>query len=441
MVYSTLYIKKGKKTLFILGLISLLSLCIGAILFISQLGKQNGWQKSQEIDRALVVNRNPHGFEVVWSTKTPTKEEQWVEAGTEKNAYLLRAQSENNGMVYNAIITGLKQDTQYYFRIRVGTKTYILPPLVSEIVRTPKEVKEKPVSPAYGKVILPSMKPYSNGILTYEVEGYYPLAVRTKETGEWLLPLTGLIEKKSNSITTITDSNPVSIKLFSYRDGNVQTTVGQTRPLRQAITAGVTVHLAQTTRGKGESVLGVTSQSSPKQDHTPSSITYPKENALIPGNTPLIRGTAPIGRDVTLLIQTPTKQFSYRAKADENGDWLIQYPLVLDPGKYTIVATIKNENGLSTILKRTFSIIKSGEQVLGEATGTPTLIPTAPIIPTSVPTYIPTTAPTNGVYPTVILPTRLIPTATPPVTGGGMSGFLFGALFCIVVGAGLVLAF
>lgn len=447
MSYSALYIRKGRKTLIFLGVLSFFSFLIGSLFFIKQLGRQNGWQKSAGIDRLYVVNRSSHGFEVVWSTKEPTIEGQWVEVGSEKGAYPIKSTIENSGGVYHATIAGLRADTTYYFRIRVGNKTYILPSLLSDVIHTPKEITEKPVSPGYGKVLLPSTRPYANGLLIYEIDGYYPLAVFTKETGEWLIPLTGLIEKRSNSITSVIDSSPVSIKLFSYPQGTIRTIVSQTRPLRQAITAGTSSHLAQTLQGKGESVLGSSSQDPSTQTKDASSIIYPRENALIPGNTPLIRGTAPIGKDVTVLIQAITKQYSYRTKADEKGDWLVQYPLVLEPGKYSIVVTIENSIGAPTILRRIFSIIKSGEQVLGVATGTPTLIPTVPVPTYANPTTSPTISPTNVIIPTgaltptVILPTQLIPTTTPPVTGGGISAFLFGALFCIVIGTGLVLAF
>jgi len=443
MSYSALYIKKSQKMLAFLGVISVLSLLVGALFFIKQLGKQNGWQKSTGIDRSYVVNRSSHGFEVVWSSKDSTKEDRWVEVGSEKGIYPIKSTLEHNGGVYRAAITGLKADTTYYFRIRVGTKTYILPSLMSDIVHTPKVVTEKPISPGYGKVLLPSTRPYADGLLIYEIDGYYPLAVFTKETGEWLIPLTGLVEKRSNSITSVADTSPVSIKLFSYPEGTIRTLVGQTRPLKRAITAGTSLHLAQTLQGKGESVLGVHSQNFTSQTNSTSSIIYPKENALIPGNTPLIRGTATIGRSVTILILGPTNQYSYRTTADEKGDWLVQSPLVLAAGKYTIIATIGNSNGLSTVLQRVFSIIKSGEQVLGVATGSPTLIPTAPLVPTySNPTSAPTSTPTSGVI-AMLTPTQIPipPTATPPVTGGGMSEFLFGALFCIVIGTGLVLVF
>lgn len=449
MSYSNLYLRKNQRTLYILGILSLVSLVMGGLFFLRQFGQKNGWQKVAGIETLYVINRSPHGFEVVWSTNNPVKESQWVEVGTTKKDYPIISKLENVTTPYHAIITGLEPDTQYYFRVRIGEKTYILPSINYDEVRTPKEVKEKPISPAYGKVILPSTKPYMNGLLIYEIDGFYPLGIFTKQTGEWLLPLTGLIEKKSNTITTVSDATPVLIKLFSYPNGTIRTFIRETHPLKQAIIAGTSVHLAQTTQRKGESILGVATQNSILEESNISSIIYPKENALIPGNTPLIRGTAPAGKDALVLIQGSNKQYSYRTKANEKGEWLVQNPILLEPGRYTIVFTIKNGTGVSTIVKRTFTIIKSGEQVLGVATGSPTLVPTAPIVPTyASPTVIPTTislptsTPIISQYPSpTVIPTQLQSTAAPPVTGGGVTNYLFGALLFIVVGAGLVLAF
>jgi len=444
MSYTSLYFKKSKKPLFVLGALSILSLFLGSYFFVGQIGRKNGWQTTSGIQRVYIVNRSPHGFEVIWSNNKNEKEDQWVEVTKEKENQYTSGTFDTFGGVNRAIIGGLEANTRYRFRIRVGSKTYILPHLLSDIIQTPKEEKENPTSPAYGKAILPSTKPYANGLLIYEIDGYYPLAVFTKETGEWLLPLTGLVEKKSNSIVSIADRNLVSIKLFSYPEGIIRTSVGQTRPLRKVMIAGTSSLPDQITQTKGESILGVNSQNNSITAVSTSSITYPKENAIIPGNAPLIRGRASIGGDVLILIKSSTKQYSYRTKADEKGDWLVRYPLVLDPGRYSILATMKNDRGTSTITQRSFNIIKSGEQVMGIATGTPTLVPTVSLLISSNPTVIPTESlilPTDQVSQPTLLPTRLVPTASPPVTGGGMNGFLFGALFCIVIGAGLVLAF
>jgi hypothetical protein len=126
---------------------------------------------------------------------------------------------------------------------------------------------------------------------------------------------------------------------------------------------------------------------------------------------------------------------------------MVQSPVALPFGRYTILVTIQNSAGATTVVRRVFSIIKGGEQVLGDATGSPTLIPTVVVptysSPTSVPitTILPTTVPTEMAYPTTLVPTRFVPTAPPPVSGGGISSYLFGSLLFIVIGAGLVLAF
>lgn len=439
MIYSRLYKRENKKVLYALACFAVTMVGLWLFLFVRDLGLKNGWEHIKGINRIQIVNRTPTGFEVVWSTIKDPKEKQWIEWKSKKgvtgNAY-----AERIGDSYRSIIQGLNASETYTFKVRAGAKTYVLDNLTVAEVTLPKESKELPISPAYGKVLLPSGKPYANGIVTYEVDGFYPVATITKSTGEWLLPLTGLVQKQTATIAPISDILPVTIRLFSYPDGSVRTTVGQTRPLRQSVIAGTTQSVASL-NPPNTAVLGTTTDvvTVSKGDMQPS-IIYPKEKALIPGNKPLMRGVAIPGKDVLALIQGPTKQYSYRTTADSKGEWIIQYPLALESGAYVFSISTVDKNGFPLTLRRSFSIIKSGEQVLGEATGSPTLAPTAPVPTYASPTTAPTIRPTTAVYPTA-MPTRFVPTATPPVTGGGMTAFAYIALFCIVVGAGLVLAF
>ena len=78
MSYSSLYIKKGEKTLIIMGVVAFISLCIGVYSFVNQYGQKNGWQKTIGIEKVIVTNISPHGFEVSWSTSKPVKDIQWV---------------------------------------------------------------------------------------------------------------------------------------------------------------------------------------------------------------------------------------------------------------------------------------------------------------------------------------------------------------------------
>lgn len=436
MSYSKLYLKKDMQKLRILGVLASISILMCISLFIVQMSKKMGWQEVTGLDRVTIVNRSAHGFDVIWTTKKEEGSEQWVEVGNNQSSYPIHGKTEKIERVYSSTIVGLTAGKTYYFHIRSGSRTYKLPSLLSNRIILPHEVQEKPVTPAYGKVMEVNAQPYKNGLIMYEIDGYYPLAAFTKQTGEWLIPLTGLIEKKNNTIISLKNSTPVTITLFSYPEGSIRTTVSQTRPLRQVILAGKRIQLASQTQGTNASVLGVSSQTD--KPGIEARIIYPKENAVIPGNTPLIRGTATPGKDIVVLIQG-RKQYSYRTQADEKGDWLVQSPVSLEFGRHFITVTIQNGVGATTVVRRNFSIIKSGEQVLGEATGSPTLAPTV-----VVPTYGNPT-PTTVIFPTTtpiaIVPTRFIPTVTPPVTGGGVSSYLFGSLFLIVVGTGLVLAF
>lgn len=437
MIYSRLYKRENKKVLYALACFAVTMVGLWLFLFIRDLGLKNGWEHIKGINRLQIVNISPTGFEVVWSTEQTPKEAQWVEWKTGNTEG--KVEAERIGDSYRSTIQGLESTKTYTFKVRTGAKTYILDNLAVSEVKLPKESKELPISPAYGKVLLPSGKPYANGLVLYEVEGFYPVATFTKGTGEWLLPLTGLVKRQTTSIVPISDTLPVTIRLFSYPKGSVRTTVGQTRPLRQSVIAGTTQTVASL--NPQTAVLGATAEGAVvNSNEIQPSIIYPKEKALIPGNKPLMRGVAIPGKDVLALIQGPTKQYSYRSTADSKGEWIIQYPLALESGAYTFSISTVDKSGFPLTLRRSFSIIKSGEQVLGEATGSPTLAPTAPVPTYANPTTSPTIRPTVATYPTAV-PTRFVPTATPPVTGGGMTAFAYVALFCIVVGAGLVLAF
>ena len=83
----------------------------------------------------------------------------------------------------------------------------------------------------------------------------------------------------------------------------------------------------------------------------------------------------------------------------------------MSAGTYIASVTSKDERGGKVTVQRNFTIAKSGEQVLGVATGEPTLVPTATIVPTVVPTSSQTT-----VTPTVALSITPSPTLTVSIT-------------------------
>ncbi len=447
MVYSKLFASaRVNKNVRVLGVAAVFSLVVGVVLFVHHFIYVNGLNTIGSLKKMQIVNLTSNGTGVVWEVKNNPTDIQWVEWGESMNIMDHKSPpGAGTGSLKYMSITGMEANKIYYVRIRSYAGVYTWEGKRAIQLKTPKVSQAYPQTPAYGKVLYPSGRAYTNGIVFFEVEGYVPQVAFTKETGEWLVSLNGFVDKKTNVITSIKDNAKVTIRIPSSPETVVVTTAKQIAPMSKIMVIGTSsTFLAQ---GAGnESVLGATTEKAQQEVKQPS-ITYPKEGALIPGNTPLIKGTAVENKELNVLIQGPKKQYSYRVVADGNGDWLVQYPLALEPGRYVVSATTQDRSGFKLTLRRTFSIIKNGEQVLGEATGSPTLAPTAvptiPAIPTPTTASVqPTTAlsPTAAI-PTVLVPTQFVPSPTPPRTGGEISGYLFTAAVCIVLGAGLVLVF
>ena len=121
-------------------------------------------------------------------------------------------------------------------------------------------------------------------------------------------------------------------------------------------------------------------------------------------------------------------------------------------GTYIASVTSKDERGGKITVQRNFTIAKSGEQVLGVATGEPTLVPTVVVTPTlsptttltSTPQVTPSSSPSLSTTPT---PTTVMtyPTVQPspqtPRSGGSSFMPIFASFSLIIMGIGLMLVF
>jgi hypothetical protein len=88
--------------------------------------------------------------------------------------------------------------------------------------------------------------------------------------------------------------------------------------------------------------------------------------------------------------------------------------------------------GNSVSMSRSFTILKSGEAVLGDATGSATITPSINV------TATPSAQPT--LEPTLVFATSTA-TSTPPVSGGSVLPFTILSLVLLVIGAGIILLF
>jgi hypothetical protein len=206
---------------------------------------------------------------------------------------------------------------------------------------------------------------------------------------------------------------------------------------------------------------------------------FPLPNAQIPSGRPLIKGTGvPETRVRIVLDSDPPYRISSLVNAE--GEWMAEIPRPLPAGTYTLTLTGVTRAQTQATLYRSFTIAKSGENVLGEATESGELSPTEPEpepsplepaatdIPTSVPspteeiispptsTPLPlptqesdpaefdlTSAPTKQQPGSALSPSptpqavAYLPTATPipPVSGGNGLLVSFTALGLLIAGA------
>ena len=316
-------------------------------------------------------------------------------------------------------------------------------------MKTPQFNSQKySFKPAYGKATLGSGLPARNIFVLLQIEDKRPLLVLTKETGEWLIPLHILVDRMSGKIVSdISDKLKVEIEYLG--EGNqssiVTSTLAGIVPMQQTIVLGKNYSLL----AKGE-VLSATDKEITGSKPT-FFVSYPVENAIIPASRPLINGGGIPGNDVFVFINSKP-QFAFRTTIDKNGKWRVLPDTPMGAGTYIASVTSKDERGGKITVQRNFTIAKSGEQVLGVATGEPTLVPTVVVTPTlsptttltSTPQVTPSSSPSLSTTPT---PTTVMtyPTVQPspqtPRSGGSTSIPIFASFSLIIMGVGLMLVF
>ena len=127
----------------------------------------------------------------------------------------------------------------------------------------------------------------------------------------------------------------------------------------------------------------------------------------MPTTLPLIQGTGVPGKTVSLIlgITNPTGDTTI---VGADGLWSYTPKKPLAPGKQSVTITTQDATNKPVAITHMFEILKSGTQVLGDATPSATLTPTTTILPTITTAPASTLAaqeiPTSGnELPTIIL--------------------------------------
>ncbi len=432
MTYSDLFVKKKFQipTLVSVVIVLLIILVLSKLFITTSIPSK---ASKQNIKRLEISNIFWNQATIFWQSNQ--KETGWVVFGTDPNnltqvALDEKALDPNKEKFVNhyAILKNLKESSQYYFRLvqsnqLIGKENGA--PFNFKTISKSDQINN--LQPAYGKVINQNSLPVENAIVLLSVKNSYPLSTLSKLSGEWLIPLNYIIDSSTQRLKTISNSEDVKIEVLA-EDGQismVNALVGNLSPVSETISIGKNYNFL------GNSVLSASTKA--PANIFPIEIVFPKDNAIVPSNNPLIKGTALPNSTGQVTVYEEKKTFSQNVQTENNGVWTLALSQPLAQGKHTLFLKTKDADGNEIIKTRNFTITKSGEQVLGEAT--PEATPTT-ISPTKTPPTTVTPAPSTS-----LTPPATVLTPTPPVTGGGLYFFTIASLTLVTLGLGLILLF
>ncbi|MGB9707213.1 MAG: fibronectin type III domain-containing protein [Microgenomates group bacterium] len=440
MIYSKLYLQQKNRVPLIIAGIFLFFL-ITSIFLTNFLNKSALPSRASNIrlTKLIIGNINSNSAKIFW--RTEEKQTGWVIYGTEKNKLNQigvdeRDINEKKGEYKNhyVYLRNLNENTNYYFVLVNNNRivTDLNNPYYFKTLSSSQELKN--ITLAYGKVINKNNLPENGAMVNLFYEKDHYLITLTKNSGEWVIPVGIFTSKKIPS--------KVNIEIIS-EEGEISSIVADIEninPLPVVVVIGKNYNFTNSQKN----VLG--EKNGVKNSLAEVTILYPKENAVIPGKVPLIKGTALPKTEILLFIKGK-KFYSASLKSDQDGFWNYQLPLSLPLGSYEMEVRTKDKENKEISLKRKFTLVgETGSSVLGEAT------PSANLTPTSIPT-ITTPTPTASypleTSPTITTPTptasypleTFTPTPSYPQTGNNFLNLLYPSLAFILLGLGILAVF
>ncbi|HLC94433.1 MAG TPA: fibronectin type III domain-containing protein [Patescibacteria group bacterium] len=425
--------RREKKIPTLLALL-LLAVLVTSLSFGIQKFKTRTFAKKITIESIEITNITHNTATIIW--ETPESEVSWLIYGKEKTK-LEKTQFDDRDTgstkkrrtQHYATLKNLEIAQDYFFKIATNkgiASSYNEAPF--KLTTTNILATSSRISPAFGKVVNKNTSPLEEGIVILKIEGAHPVSTVTKSTGEWLIPLYYLIKSEGNTIFTPTPSQKVTIKAYDNESNRslITTTFSRISPVPTTIVVGVTKELK-------EEVTGVLAAATAETTLIPSvkpiefTVIFPEENAAIPGTIPLIKGRGEAGShiDITLFHRQTSNSKLFKTTTNDDGEWKYTLSQPLSPGAYNAVIQTKNNQQKLMTLRRTFTIIKSGEAILGEAT------PEATILPQLTPT--PTAFPQKEI--------SLSPTNPPPTSGSNFTPLVASSIALILFGLGVIFAF
>lgn len=382
----------------------------------------------------MISNITDMGFTVSWTTLTPAT-----------GAIMVESDATKYGLVYDdrdvAGVTSIRQKTLSIYSTHAATFRNATPnteyrvTIVSNgtksqdtngnpyIVRTGIKLDSNGsgIEPAFGIITTSTGKPAEGALVYLTLENGQTLSTVVKSAGSWVIPLHLVREKtlaayispaeRINETMSIRSNTEESQILADTLNDNPmpEIVLGKDYDF-QKLQANITP--AQKLAQSPSQVLGVTST-------TPIgvvAITKPKDNQAIPTDLPVFQGTGIPNKNISLIIGITNPQVG-QAIVGTDGVWRYTPISPLSIGRQSVTITTVDAQNKPVAMTHIFEVLKSGTQVLGDATPSATIIPTPIDTPIDGSTLSGEPIPETGFPLPLIL---LLIVGTILITGGGL---------------------
>lgn len=417
--------RRAKKIPTILAIFILLG-SIGGVVLINQTTHQlSSKAQTDSLPRDIhFTNISDTSFSISWFTDASVVGRVVVGNGRNTLTYLEDADNDNiprPRTSHFVTVKNLSENSSYLVKVISGDTSCKIAQTCPEFTQKTANRLTNPITlpAARGSVITEDGKPASDTIIYLSVGKSSPLAAKTDSGGLWVIPLTNLYTGDLLSRPNLSDNDIVQIIGKVSPDKKTEA-VTDIKSIRQNLTIpplqiGKSYNFIDLISKKDllaslnqSNTLGLQTQiGNPNNISSTSTsksidILFPlRDDDTTTDNQPRFRGIAPKNTQLVLTVNSSPQTARIIAGAD--GTWSWRPTIPLDPGIHHLGISGYDEKGNYITLTRRFIVLKSGEQVLGEATASATLTPTTKPSPT--PTLIPLASPT----PTI----TLIPIASP----------------------------
>jgi len=393
-------------------------------------------QKSNQPQEVRLTNKTHSMVSISWITeKSSFGLIKYNTAGRtpQKIAFDDRKKNQETSLykTHHVSLRNLQPETQYEFFLEVDGKRYDnngKPYLFTTLA----EAEVSKLLPAYGEVLFADNSPAAGALVYLTLEKAGPLSALVNKSGNWLIPLNIARDKDNGSSIAGGEKRKIELFIITAEKGAAQaiTTTEQVSPA-STIVVGKRYDFrlkAQKEKKQETEILGAQKKENRQYK---IEIIQPEKKQALSSQRPLIRGTGFPGNKVSIILQS--RRYTVVVDVDKRGNWSWTPPKNLQAGNHVIIIKTRNKEGAIITLRRQFVVLKSGTRVLGEATPSATLAPSAAPSPTA--TLTPFASPTpTSVFGT---PTPTLSQQETPRSGSWTLSFLCIGLGFIFISLGI----